>query len=130
MDSNKDEIIQPFQNQNDINLTDDLCSDSSSQSKIINKDVFIYSWGKNKYGELGLNNAKNTFIPSPVKTLKNSIIKSVKSGGRNTIILTSDEQVLMCGSNIFNLLATNIKFQSNEQYQKIFKSIKFFLIIV
>ena len=126
MDSNKDEIIQPFQNQNDINLTDDLCSDSSSQSKIINKDVFIYSWGKNKYGELGLNNAKNTFIPSPVKTLKNSIIKSVKSGGRNTIILTSDEQVLMCGSNIFNLLATNIKFQSNEQYQKIFKSIKFF----
>ena len=86
----------------------------------------IYSLGKNKYGELGLNTSKNTFIPSPIKTLKQTIIKSVKSGGRNTIILTSDGQVLMCGSNIFNLLAINTKFQNNEQYQKTFKNIKFF----
>ena len=32
----------------------------------------------------------------------------------------------MCGSNIFNLLAINTKFQNNEQYQKAFKNIKFF----
>jgi alpha-tubulin suppressor-like RCC1 family protein len=118
--------IQPNFNENDIILTEDLHSESSSQSKIYNKEVYIYSWGKNKYGELGLNTAKNTFIPSPIKTLKQTIIKSVKSGGRNTIILTSDGQVLMCGSNIFNLLANNAKFQNNEQYQKTFKNIKFF----
>ena len=121
-----DEKIQFSLNQKDINLTEDLCSESSSTSKIFNKDVYIYSWGKNKYGELGLNNAKNTFIPSPVKTLKSTIIKSVKSGGRNTIILTSDGQILVCGSNIFNLLATNVKFQNNEQYQKTFKALKYF----
>ena len=120
------EKIQPNFNENDIILTEDLHSEDSSHSKIYNKDIYIYSWGKNKYGELGLNTAKNTFIPSPIKTLKQAIIKSVKSGGRNTIILTSDGQVLMCGSNIFNLLAINTKFQNNEQYQKTFKNIKFF----
>ena len=126
MDSDEEKTILPIQSKNEINLKDDLHSESSSQSNIYSKDIYIYSWGKNKYGELGLNTAKNTFIPSPVKTLKNSVINSVKSGGRNTIILTSDGQILMCGSNIFNLLATNIKFQSNEQYQKTFKSLKFF----
>ena len=126
MDSDIEEKIKYVPNKNDINLTDDLCSESSSNSKIFNKDIYIYSWGKNKFGELGLNNAKNTFIPSPVKTLKSIVINSVKSGGRNTILLTSDGQVLMCGSNIFNLLAIDDKFQNNEQYQKTFKPIKFF----
>ena len=121
-----DDKIQFSPNQNDINLTEDLCSESSSTSKIFNKDVYIYSWGKNKYGELGLNNTKNTFIPSPVKTLKLTVVNSVKSGGRNTIILTSDGRILVCGSNIFNLLATNVKFQNNEQYQKTFKALKYF----
>ena len=126
MKYDKKDKIQPNFNENDIILTEDLHSESSSHSKIYNKEIYIYSWGKNKYGELGLNTAKNTFIPSPIKTLKQTIIKSVKSGGRNTIILTSDGQVLMCGSNIFNLLAINTKFQNNEQYQKTFKNIKFF----
>ena len=110
----------------DMNFADDVCSESSSQSKVYNKDVYVYSWGKNKYGELGLNTAKNTFIPSPIKSLKLSVIKSVKSGGRNTIILTENGKVLVCGSNIFNLLATNSKFQNNEKYQKTFKPLKLF----
>ena len=127
MNSEKEEKFQAYHNNKNLNnIDDDLCSQSSAQSKIYNRDVFIYSWGKNKYGELGLNNAKNTFIPSPIKSLKLSVIKSVKSGGRNTIILTTDGQVLMCGSNIFNLLATESKFQNNELYQKNFKSLKFF----
>ena len=126
MKKKEEDKIKPFLNEKDIDLTEDLRSESSSHSNVYCKDVFIYSWGKNKYGELGINTAKNTFIPSPVKSLKSSIIKSVKSGGRNTIILTSDGQVLMCGSNIFNLLANNPKFQNNEQYQKTFKNLKFF----
>ena len=126
MDSYLEEKIQYSPNKQDINLTDDLISVNSTKSKIYSKDVYIYSWGKNKYGELGLNTAKNTYIPTAIKTLKSSIIKSVKSGGRNTILLTSDGQILMCGSNIFNLLAINTKFLNNEQYQKTFKLVKYF----
>ena len=126
MDSDIEEKIHYSPEQQDINLTDDLCSEKSSKSKIYSKEVYIYSWGKNKYGELGLNNAKNAYTPAPIKTLKSTIIKSVKSGGRNTILLTKDDKVLMCGSNIFNLLAINTKFQNNEQYQKTFKLLKYF----
>ena len=126
MNSDKSKKNKSGYKEKDMNLVDDLCSEGSSKAKIYNKDVYIYSWGKNKYGELGLNTATNTFIPSAVKSLKLSVIKSVKSGGRNSIILTSNGQVLMCGSNIFNLLATNSKFQNNEQYQKTFKPLKIF----
>ena len=126
MENEKEEPIQSYINEKDINLVDDLCSESSSQSKIYTKDINIYAWGKNKYGELGINNARAAFIPSPVKSLKLSVINQVASGGRNSMILTSDGQILVCGSNIFNLLASNSKNQNNEVYQKVFKSIKFF----
>ena len=126
MEDEKEEIIQPNYDEKDVNLLNDLCSDSSSQSVIYSKDIFIYSWGKNKYGELGLNTTRTTLYPSAVKSIKLSMIHSMALGGRNSMILTTEGQVLSCGSNIFNLLATNSKNQNNEVYQKIFKPIKFF----
>ena len=126
MEEENNELIQSCYNNKDINLIDDLCSESSSQSKIFTKDIYIYAWGKNKFGELGINNARTTFFPSPVKSLKLSLINQVASGGRNSMILTTEGQLLVCGSNIFNLLASNAKIQNNEVYQKVFKSIKFF----
>ena len=126
MEDEKEEIIQPNYDEKDINLLNDLCSDDSSQSVVYSKDAFIYSWGKNKYGELGLNTARAALYPSAVKSLKLSVINSMALGGRNSMILTTEGQVLTCGSNIFNLLATNSKIQNNEVYQKIFKPIKFF----
>ena len=120
------EPIQHVYNENDINLIDDLCSESSSQTKVYTKDIYIYSWGKNKFGELGINTARTAFIPSPIKAFNPSQVKSIASGGRNTMILTSESQLYVCGSNIFNLLATSSKTQNNEGYQKVFKPIKFF----
>ena len=126
MEEENNDPIQSCYNNKDINLIDDLCSESSSQTKIYTKDIYIYAWGKNKYGELGINNARTSLFPSPVSSLKLSLINQVASGGRNSMILTTDGQLLVCGSNIFNLLASNAKIQNNEVYQKVFKSIKFF----
>ena len=126
MEDENNDPIKSCYNDKDINLIDDLCSESSSQTKIYTKDIYIYAWGKNKYGELGINNARTSLFPSPVNSLKLSLINQVASGGRNSIILTTDGQLLVCGSNIFNLLASNTKIQNNEVYQKVFKSIKFF----
>ena len=125
-DEKNDDPIQSCFNEKDINLIDDLCSESSSQTNIYTKDIYIYAWGKNKFGELGINTARTAFIPSPVKSLKLSMINKVASGGRNSMILTSEGKILVCGSNIFNLLASDSKVQNNEVYQKIFKTIKFF----
>ena len=126
MEEENNDPIQSCYNNKDINLIDDLCSESSSQTKIYTKDIYIYAWGKNKYGELGINNARTSLFPSPVSSLKLSLINQIASGGRNSMILTTDGQLLVCGSNIFNLLASNAKIQNNEVYQKVFKSIKFF----
>ena len=125
-DEKNDDPIQSCFNEKDINLIDDLCSESSSQTNIKTKDIYRYDWGKNKFGELGINTARTAFIPSPVKSLKLSMINQVASGGRNSMILTSEGKILVCGSNIFNLLASDSKVQNNEVYQKIFKTIKFF----
>ena len=117
-DEKNDDPIQSCFNEKDINLIDDLCSESSSQTNIYTKDIYIYAWGKNKFGELGINTARTAFIPSPVKSLKLSMINQVASGGRNSMILTSEGKILVCGSNIFNLLASDSKVQNNEVYQK------------
>ena len=101
-------------------------SNRSQEKNIYTKDVYLYSWGKNKFGELGLDTLSNKNIPSPITSIKSQSINSVKSGGRNSIILSSDGSLYLCGSNIFGLLANNTKTQNNEQYQKVFKKWIFF----
>ena len=53
------------------------------------KNAYIYGWGKNKYGELGLGTLSNAYIPSPIILLESQLIYSLKAGGRNTIILST-----------------------------------------
>ena len=115
-----------------IHISEGNLSSSSKQNKSLNeieyiKNIYIYSWGKNRYGELGLGTISNTNIPSPIISLESLSINSVKSGGRNAIIITSEGDVYLCGSNIFGLLANNTKNQNNEQNQKTFKKIKYFI---
>ena len=102
-------------------------SNHSQEKNIYIKDAYLYSWGKNKFGELGLDTLSNKNIPSPITSIKTQSINSVKSGGRNSIILSSDGSLYLCGSNIFGLLANNAKTQNNQQSQKVFKKINFFL---
>ena len=107
----------------------DSDSDIKSQISVYSKDTYIYGWGKNTYGEMGLNTTDNILIPTPIKTFQSQIISSITSGGKNSIILTNEGKVYVSGSNIFGLLGQiNQENQNinNEQYQKIFKPMKFF----
>jgi len=116
-----------------IHISDENLSSSSSQvnsqrEKMIynNNNYFLYSWGKNKYGELGLGTQIDSNIPSPITSLESQSIYSIKAGGRNAIIISSDGSVYLCGSNIFGLLAENSNILNNERNQKTFKKIKYF----
>ena len=115
-----------------IHLSDENIGSSSSRQpksareNIYTKNAYIYGWGKNKYGELGLGTLSDVYIPSPIILLESQLIHSIKPGGRNTIILSSDNMAYTCGSNIFGLLVFNSNSQNNEQKQKIFKKIKYF----
>ena len=102
-------------------------SSSSKAASLSTNTSYIFAWGKNKYGELGLGTATNTFFPKKIKNVKSFIINTIKSGGRNTLILSSKGKIYIAGSNIFSLLINNTKIQNNEQYQKTFKQIKYFI---
>ena len=90
------------------------------------KDIFLYSWGKNKYGELGIDSFLDVNIPTPITSLTTKNIIDVKPGGRNTILIKEDGSLYLCGSNIFGLLARDEKSVNNELNQKTFKQIKYF----
>ena len=96
------------------------------KEKINLKDIFIYSWGKNKNGELGIGTSVNAYIPTPITSLNTKNIISIEPGGRNTLLIKEDGNIYLCGSNIFGLLALNNETQNNTLLQKTFKKINFF----
>ena len=96
------------------------------REKIPLKDIFLYSWGKNKYGELGIGTSTDVNIPAPVTSLPTKNIIAVRSGGRNTILIKEDGSLYLCGSNIFGLLAKDKDNVNNELTQKTFNQIKYF----
>ena len=96
------------------------------KEKINLKDIFIYSWGKNKNGELGIGTSVNAYIPTPITSLNTKNIISIEPGGRNTLLIKEDGNIYLCGSNIFGLLALNNETQNNALLQKTFKKINFF----
>ena len=116
---------------NKRSLSKDNSCKSPSQMKpkkdnISKKDIFLYSWGKNKYGELGIGTTINVNIPTPVTSLTTKNIISVSSGGRNTLLIREDGNIYLCGNNIFGLLAQEKETINNELNQKTFKQIKYF----
>ena len=121
-------------NKKNINIRSKSHDNSSNNLKIIKqkkeklniKDVFIYSWGKNKFGELGIGTSINVNIPTPITSLDTKNIISVKPGGRNTLLIRDDGNIYLCGSNNFGLLAQNNDIINNELNQKTFKQIKYF----
>ena len=96
------------------------------REKLPKKDIFLYSWGKNKYGELGIDTFLDVNIPTPITSLTTKNIIDVKPGGRNTILIKKDGSLYLCGSNIFGLLARDEGTVNNELTQKTFKQIKYF----
>ena len=108
------------------NSTTNLNKTKQKKEKIILKDIFLYSWGKNKNGELGIGTSVNAYIPTPINSLNTKNIIEVETGGRNTLLIKEDGNIYLCGSNIFGLLAHNTSIQNNILKQKTFKKINFF----
>ena len=116
----------------DDNINNCMNSDSDIKSYIslYSKDTFIYGWGKNSFGELGINSTENMFIPTPIKSFQSQIITSITSGGKNTIILNNEGKVFVSGGNLFGLLGEineEKPYLNNEHYQKTFKPMKLFI---
>ena len=71
---------------------------------------YIYSWGKNKDGELSIGHNKNCNIPNPSKGLTDKIVKFINSGGAHTGIVTEEGQLLVSGSSLHGIWFKFFKF--------------------
>ena len=73
------------------------CGGFHTFCKTINND--IYSWGFNNYGQLGLVCTENKNTPILCSSLSNEDVIDIKCGDEHTLVLTSNGDVLSCGSN-------------------------------
>ena len=73
------------------------------------KENYLYMFGKNAFGQLGIGENAYIFEPSLVSSFleneKEKVIK-VSLGGEHTIILTNKNNIYTCGLNIFGQLST------------------------
>lgn len=69
---------------------------------------YIYSFGTNEFGQLGLGHNQNVFTPELVKELKakNEKIIEISAGHKHFIALSNSSNVYCCGYNKFGQLGT------------------------
>ena len=59
----------------------------------INEKGFVFSWGGNKNGQLGLGDYNGRNKPEILRTLKNNIASYVTCGANTTFIIVDDDRV-------------------------------------
>ena len=93
-----------------------LVSSGESHSAVLSSAYRLYLFGRNVFGQLGLNN--NTYVYNPTLNLisyQQKILK-VSCGGEHTICLTEDYKVLTFGLNVMGQLGTG---NFNSKYEPV-----------
>ncbi|XP_043262293.1 probable E3 ubiquitin-protein ligase HERC4 [Colletes gigas] len=70
----------------------------------ISKSGAIFGWGKNTFGQLGLNNTQDTYIPCQLQTLQNAKVCYAACGEEFSVFLTLDGGVFTCGAGMYGQL--------------------------
>merc|ERR1712232_518388 len=80
----------------------------------------IYCWGKNDSKQLGIDD--RTYYRAPIQclSLSNEDIVDIKCGYGHTLVLTSNQDVLSCGTNQYGQIGRNIGNRiSSSKFEKI-----------
>ena len=72
--------------------------DEPKEAPIVKLQGYVYSWGKNKDGDISVGNNKNCLLPTPVRGVKDKAIVSVASGGQHSSAITENGLMLIVGS--------------------------------
>ncbi|XP_007439326.3 E3 ISG15--protein ligase HERC5-like, partial [Python bivittatus] len=79
----------------------------SAHSMAISVFGTVYSWGKNTFGQLGLGDTKDRYIPANVKALEHKKTVFISCGGEHTAVLSKDGSVSTFGAGCFGQLGHN-----------------------
>ncbi|XP_073978964.1 HECT and RLD domain containing E3 ubiquitin ligase 4 isoform X2 [Rhodnius prolixus] len=73
-------------------------------SFVISKSGAVYGWGKNRFGQLGLNSEVDHIYPCQLKTLRSIKVKYIVCGEDFSVFLSQDGGVLTCGAGQYGQL--------------------------
>jgi alpha-tubulin suppressor-like RCC1 family protein len=71
-------------------------SSGQDHSVILLKDGTVYAWGRNNYGQLGLNSDEEIFKDPQKVTIPNKV-SDISCGANHTLFLTVEGHVFACG---------------------------------
>uniref|UniRef100_A0A1B6DL92 HECT domain-containing protein n=1 Tax=Clastoptera arizonana TaxID=38151 RepID=A0A1B6DL92_9HEMI len=76
----------------------------SYHSFAVSKSGAVYGWGKNSFGQLGLNNEIDQEFPAQLRTLRTIRVKYIACGEDFSVFLTQDGGVFTCGGGQYGQL--------------------------
>lgn len=76
----------------------------SNHTFAVSKSGAVFGWGKNLYGQLGLNDTSSKSYPTQLRTLRNIKVRFISCGEEFSTFLTLDGGVFSCGAGMFGQL--------------------------
>ncbi|XP_066590462.1 probable E3 ubiquitin-protein ligase HERC4 [Prorops nasuta] len=73
-------------------------------SIVVTKSGAVFGWGKNNFGQLGLNDNQKRALPCQLRTLRNAKVSYVACGEEFSVFLTMDGGVFTCGAGMYGQL--------------------------
>ncbi|XP_012221196.1 probable E3 ubiquitin-protein ligase HERC4 isoform X2 [Linepithema humile] len=71
---------------------------------VISKSGAVFSWGRNTFGQLGLNDTQQRNLPCQLRTLRNAKVCYATCGEEFSAFLTLDGGVFTCGAGMYGQL--------------------------
>ncbi|XP_011049375.1 PREDICTED: probable E3 ubiquitin-protein ligase HERC4 isoform X2 [Acromyrmex echinatior] len=71
---------------------------------VISKSGAVFSWGRNTFGQLGLNDVQQRNLPCQLRTLRNAKVCYATCGEEFSVFLTMDGGVFTCGAGMYGQL--------------------------
>ncbi|KAL1117573.1 hypothetical protein AAG570_003888 [Ranatra chinensis] len=87
-----------------IGLPISLIACGASHSFAVSRSGAVYGWGRNRFGQLGLNSQTDHIYPCQLKTLRSIKVKYISCGEDFSVFLTQDGGVLTCGAGMYGQL--------------------------
>ncbi|XP_030058993.1 putative E3 ubiquitin-protein ligase HERC4 isoform X2 [Microcaecilia unicolor] len=95
----------------------------SHHSLALSKGSEVYSWGQNKYGQLGIGyECKKQISPQLVKSLLGIPFTQIAAGGAHSVVLTLSGAIFGWGRNKFGQLGLND--ETDKYYPVLLKSLR------
>lgn len=73
-------------------------------SFVVSKSGAVYGWGKNDFGQLGVNSQTSLSSPTQLKTIRSVKVKYISGGEDFSVFLTYDGGVFTCGAGMYGQL--------------------------